>query len=279
MSFGNLLKQIDSVLYSQFLLERYKGTNSKQVPHTKVREVFDFTKKSKEIIIDSNITKLKSIDKLAEDHPARKYCVNRKIEQLDLLYFAPKFKKYTNSVVPNKFDTESLERDHPRLIIPFFDVHGKMIAFQARAFGDEQPKYFTIKIDSDEEKLFGLERVDFGKTIYITEGPLDSLFVDNCLAVSGSSFDTPAVRTLKSRCILIMDNEPRNLEIMKQLRKYIDLGYKVFMWPDTIDPNEIKDINDLVKSGYTREDIMAVLSENVFVGAEAKLRYSQWRKV
>ena len=79
----------------------------------------------------------------------------------------------------------SINIDYPRLVIPFFDKSGKMFAYQGRAFGNETPRYITLKLVSEKEKIYGLERIDFDSHVFVVEGPIDSLFIDNCLAVAG----------------------------------------------------------------------------------------------
>ena len=174
-----------------------------------------------------------------------------------------------------KFE-EPIEGEHPRMIIPFFKPNGKCFAFQGRAYGDEMPKYYTIKVDETEEKIYGLDRVDYGRRIYVVEGPIDSLFLPNAIAVSGASFDTPTIRQLLTNATIVMDNEPRNRDIVKQLAKYIELGYNVCMFPDYV---EGKDINDMIKSGKTVKEIVDLINTNTFSGIEAQLKFADWRKV
>ena len=81
-----------------------------------------------------------------------------------------------NKVKPK---TYKVIKDHPRLIIPFFDTTGKLFAFQGRAFGKEQPKYITIKLDENKQKIFGLERVNFTQEDKIVEGKIESIFISN----------------------------------------------------------------------------------------------------
>jgi hypothetical protein len=109
----------------------------------------------------------------------------------------------------------------------------------------------------------------------VVEGPLDSLFLPNAIAVSGSSFDTPTIRQLLTNATIVMDNEPRSKEITKQLAKYIELGYNVCMFPETIVE---KDINEMVSSGKSPEQILQIINTNTFSGMEAKLRFTEWRK-
>lgn len=272
---GSFIKYVDPTLYDEYVLERYKSGATRYNDHKEVGELLP-TPVLEELLEDDILESLSRLDELEITHPAVQYVVNRKIPRdvWNLLYFAPKFKKYTNSVVPT-FE-EPIVEEHPRMVIPFFTNAGKCFAFQGRAYGNEQPKYYTIKVDDTQEKIFGLERIDYSKRIYVVEGPIDSLFLPNAIAVSGSSFDTPTIRALLTNATIIMDNEPRNKNIVKQLDKYIESGYNVCIYPENIVE---KDINDLVKSGFTPAEILELINTNTYRGIEAKLKFSQWKKV
>lgn len=275
-NFGNLLKRVNASLYDEYVLERYKSNASKYTDH---KDVSRFVETKVEVPLeweDEVLSTLKRLDKLDPSHPAVQYVIKRKIPEKfwSKLYFAPRFKAFVNSVEP-KFE-EPIQGEHPRMIIPYFNKHGKCFAFQGRAYGDEQPKYYTIKVGEDVEKIFGLDRVNYSKRIYIVEGPIDSLFLPNAIAVSGSSFDTPTTRQLLTNATIVMDNEPRNKDIVKQLAKYIDLGYNVVMYPDSV---EQKDINDMILSGKSQDEILNLINTNTFSGMEAKLKFADWKKV
>jgi hypothetical protein len=214
---------------------------------------------------------LKSISDLSTDHPARKIVEKRLIplESFSDLYLCESFYKFTNSLVPNKFP--SLDGDHPRLLIPFRNEKGEIFAYQGRAFGKEQPKYITIKLDNDATKIFGLDRIDNSKQVYAVEGPLDSLFLDNCVAVGGAD-----LAKLKNDVIIIFDNEPRNREICKQMDSCIRFYKKIVIWPDSM---KHKDINDMIMAGYTKKQIQEIINDNTFSGAAAQLRFAEWKKV
>ena len=186
---SNFIKFVDPQMYSEYLLERYK----KGAPATP-KPQFDFKPAFEDRTI---LDDLKSIKQLDDEHPARQYCLKRKLpnEHFDKLFFADKFGALVNKVKPKTYG----EKDHPRLVIPFYDTTGKLFAFQGRAFGNEQPKYLTVKLDENKQKVYGLERVNFQRPIFITEGPLDSLFVDNCLAAAGAD--------------LILKNKIKNEEV------------------------------------------------------------------
>jgi hypothetical protein len=231
-------------------------------------------------VFEKNIFKsLKSISCLAPTHPARRMVEKRKLfEYSHDLFLCPTFFKFTNTLVQNKFP--SLDGDHPRLMIPFRDEKGEIFAYQGRAFGSEIPKYITIKLDEDADKIFGLDRAIHDKPVLVVEGPLDSLFLDNCIAVAGADFSKPLSiggRLMQNgELTIIFDNEPRNKEICKQIEKTISQGRKIVIWPDHI---KHKDINDMIMAGYTKEQIQQIITNNTFQTAAASLRFAEWRKI
>ena len=271
---GNLIKHVDPILYHDYCLENYKESGAPRSAHKSVDDaipqIFLETK-----TFDTVLVGLKCIADMPEDHPAVKYCIKRQIpkDRFPLLYYAPKFTKYVNSVLPGKLKTP--EKDHPRLIIPFYNQEGKCFAFQGRAFGKEDPKYLTIKLDDKAEKIFGLDRVDESKRVYIVEGPLDSLFLPNSIAVSGSSFNSSTIGKLKSNATVVYDNEPRSKQLTKLIEKTIDDGYSICLWPDTV---QGKDVNDMIQAGLTANDIKTIIDNNTFSGTLAKLKFTAWKR-
>jgi len=265
-SLGNMIKTLDSRTYKDYIMERYKkGVET----HSSPQPEFHF---NAPVFRKKGILKgLKSIKDLPKEHPARRIVEKRRLppESLSDLYLCESFFKFTNSIIPKKFP--SLDGDHPRLLIPFRDENGEVFAYQGRAFGNEQPKYITIKIDADRDKIFGLDKVDRSKPIYVVEGPLDSLFLDNCIAVAGADFSN-----MEGDLTVIYDNEPRNKEINKQIEKTINQGKSVCMWPDNM---KCKDINDMIIDGYSKEQIQEIITNNTFSGVAAKLRFAEWRRI
>ena len=98
-------------------------------------------------------------------------------------------------------------------------------------------------LDDSRTKVFGLDRVDFKKTVYITEGPFDSLFIDNAIAMAGADIDWKLIDNKDA--VFVFDNEKRNPEIVKRMAKVIDKGYEVVIWPDHLIE---KDLNDMTIS-------------------------------
>ena len=261
---GNLIKHVDSKIHKDYILERYRSGVKTSDP--KLEFNFDVTIFRKKGVLKN----LKSISDLSTDHPARKIIEERFIppKSFSDLYLCESFYQFTNTLIPNKFP--SLDGDHPRLLIPFRNEQGEVFAYQGRAFGNEQPKYITIKLE-DRDKVFGLDRIDNTKQVYAVEGPLDSLFLDNCIAVGGADLSK-----LKNDIIIIFDNEPRNKEICKQMDSCIGVDKKIVIWPDSM---KHKDINDMIMAGYTEEQIQEIITDNTFSGASAQLRFIEWKKV
>jgi hypothetical protein len=254
-------------MYEQYLLERYK----KSAPATPKPEFeFEPVKFKDTTILD----KLKRIGGLKEDHPARLYCVNRKIPEkyFDILYLSEKFMTLVNEVKPK---TYKVIKDHPRLIIPFFDTTGKLFAFQGRAFGNEQPKYLTIKLDEGKQKVYGLERINFQQEVFIVEGPIDSLFIDNCLAAGGADLFLKN-KISNDQITYIFDNEPRNKEIVNRMYNVIEQNYNVVIWPDDI---QLKDVNDIIISGVSKSKLKEIITNNTYNKLSAMTKLNYWKKV
>ena len=255
-TFGKVLEYLDVTLYKEYIMERYKG----DAPKTEQPEFkFEAPKFKK---IDPKLENLIPINKLNTWHPARQFVKSRQLpeEFYSDLYLCPKFFEWSKI---------QSQQEHPRLVIPFRDESGEVFAAQGRAFGKEIPKYLTIKFQ-DKPKIFGLDRVDFAKRYYVVEGPLDSMFLDNCLAVAGADFRylPPGDTTI------VLDNEPRSIEIIKQMERLIHQEHELVIWPDSITQ---KDINDMVLAG--QQDIKTTIDNNTFSGLEATMKLAAWKRI
>lgn len=275
---SNVIKQFAPDIYDEYRFSIYRETNPVEDHDDEVQIDYNFFKLSSrtiELTYDAALDNIHRLDKLSLNHPAVQYIAKRAIPKdlWHLFYFAPKFMTWTNTLLPGKFELRTA--DYPRLIIPFFNEHGRMFAFAARAFGDEIPKYYTIKMVESEEKIYGRERLDYSKPILATEGQIDAILLPNCIGVSGSSFDTPFMQGIKTNVTLCPDNEPRNSQIVAQYRKYIEAGYRICMLPESF---AFKDINEAIQGGMTQAEIVKVIDENSYQGFAAKLRFAAWQK-
>lgn len=266
MSFSKFLKQQDNFLYDQYVLERYKAQqDEKQVSKPK-----EEVKQNKRL----NLTDLELIEDLDTDHPAVKYLLKRQIDKkhFNRLYFVLRFKRFEAGWRGEKVPL-TIPGEHPRLIIPFFDKQGNITRLSARAFGNEEPKYIYMKVKEDASRVFGLDVVKSSKLVYVLEGPLDSLFFDNAIAVGSADLIVPELKDYPNH-ILIPDNQPRNVEVCKRIKKMVESNHKVCLWNE----NWGKDINDMVLSGKTMDQIKTLIKQSTVSGIEAKLKFAQWVK-
>ena len=257
-------------LYDQYILERYKG--SKPASEESLFERFKTDTKTK--LKSTPLQGLTAFSNLNDEHPAKQYLLNRKLptEYFDRLYYCDKFQEYVNSIRPGTFESLNKKYEHPRLIIPFYDVDNEVFALQGRAFGKEQPKYLTIKLQENKQKIFGLERINLHRRLHIVEGPLDSLFLDNCLAAGGADLQLPVD---KKDVVFIFDNEPRNKEIIDRMYKMIDKNYMITIWPEG---QKEKDINEMIVNGKTKEQVQKIISDNTYSGLSAITKLNSYKR-
>jgi len=269
-SFYNFLDKVDPTLIKEYALERYKnGDNNKSNHKTPDFEDFKTEKPTFKKSLD-----LPSIDSLPEAHFAKVYVQQRRIPEtfLSQLYYAEDFAAFIQSLGIEK----ELSKEDKRLVIPFYDQEKNLVAIQGRALGESKLRYITIKLHEDNHKFFGLDRIDEDKMIYVVEGPIDSMFLDNAVATADSNLESITSIYDKSKVTLVFDNEPRNKEIVKKIDEAIEKHYNVVIWPEMI---ESKDINDMIMDGFSPDEIQDIISKYTFVNLRAKAELVNWKKV
>jgi DNA primase len=270
MHFGSFLKTQDAILYSQYVLERYTEGLPLNKPHQKIEDKFKMEEpvfKRKSILDDL----LDRLDSLPNDHEAVKFCEKRKIPttEYENLYFIDDIRKIEQ--LSDKYK-DKLTTSEPRLVIPFTDKDGQLLGVTCRALRNESLRYLTIKI-KDEVPLVFRRDLDDKKDIYVVEGPLDSLFIKNSIAVAGTNFTKlDFLEYDKNKLVIVIDNQPRNKEVCKIINKVIDNGYRTVIWPQTLDE---KDINDMVLAG---KNPLNIIKKNTFAGLEAKAKFIAWKR-
>ena len=258
MSLNNFIKTLDGTLHKQYTMEKFKDG------HTGKNFVVETPKlEFKTPVFKKSI----NLPKASSNPTAKKYLENRKIDP-DKFYYADKFKSWTNT---QKKTFDNVGRDEPRIIIPMYDETKNLIGFQGRALDKSPNKYITIMIQEEAAKAYGIETIDKNSTVYITEGPFDSTFVCNSIAMCGADGDVHSWGI--SNPVWIYDNEPRNREIVQRINRTIDSGDSVIIWPTNIME---KDINDMVLAGH---DVMSMLELNTYQGLEAKIKFNNWKKI
>lgn len=271
MSFYNFLDKVDDTLLKEYALERYKnGTETRTT--NDIQSTLDVVKTTP--TFKKNLP-LPKISLLPEGHYAKVYVQGRKIPELymESLYYAEDFKNFVEKEM--QIEKDGLKDNDPRLVIPFYDKNKNLIAFQGRALGESKLRYITVKIDDEGIKLFGLDIIDDESDVYVTEGPIDSMFLQNAVATADATLTKASKYVDKSRLILIYDNEPRNKEICKHMEKAIDEHYRIVIWPEMI---EEKDINEMVLNNFSPDEIQDIIDKNTFQNLRAKMEFINWKR-
>lgn len=270
MQFGSFLKQLDPMMYSQYVLERYTEGLPSNKPHQNIEDRFKMAEPifEEKTLLDKLLDRL---DKLPEENEAVQFCKSRKIPESELknLYFIDDVRKIEQ--LSEKYKNKVLTNE-PRLVIPFTDSDGKLIGVTCRALRNESLRYLTLKI-TDNVPLVFRRNIDTKKDIYVVEGPIDSLFLPNSIAVAGTNFTKlDFLNYDKSKLVVIIDNQPRNKEVCKIIEKIINDNYRVVIWPQTLIE---KDINDMVLAG---KNPINIIKKHIFAGLEAKAKFIAWKR-
>jgi hypothetical protein len=268
--FGTFLKNLDNHAYQQYVFERYaKGENGPKA-HTNAEEfVYEYKKvefKNKEPLD----LVAKKLSDLPDDNEAVQYCLTRKIprDKFSQLYYIPSV-QYIKTIAPQY---DAIKTEEPRLLLPFYNEHNELTGMTMRALRSESLRYMMVKLKDDEALIFGMNSIDKTRPITIVEGPIDSLFLDNSLAVAGTGFGKiESLNLPKEHVTIVFDNQSRNTEVCKLVEKYIKLDYNVVIWPCNI---QEKDINDMVKNNI---NVKQLIQNHTYQGLMAQLKFTEWR--
>ena len=276
-SLGNLIKQVDPALYKEFTLERYKSgesgfSNFKSPTFDIPAPKFDKVAKQK------TFEHAEWVSNLPSGHFCLVYCTNRRFlsTMRNSLLFTSNYKKFCDALVPNHGKEITADA---RLVIPFYDKYNTLIGVSGRALenSDYKLRYVTLRTtDSQDKLIYGMDKVNTNELVKIVEGPLDSMFLTNCVGSGDSALIQTAKLIDAEKKVLVFDNEPRNKEIVKLMQDAIKLGHDVVVWPDTI---EQKDINEMVMAGFSPDEIEKIISSNTFTGLRAQMKFISWKKV
>jgi hypothetical protein len=265
MSLNNFLKQIDPETHKEYVFEKFKGGHTgKNYVNEMPEDIFKTVGASKPVFK----TKVKIGLPSAFDEPiSERYLQDRAIFSGEF-YYAKNFKEFVNTIKPNSFD--STKYGEQRIVIPLY-YEGNLIGIQGRALSTNPIKYLTIMLDDEAPKIYGLDSITKDSPVFITEGPFDSTFISNAIAMCGADADISIWGI--SNPVWVYDNEPRNSEIVNRIRRAIDKGDSLVIWPNTI---REKDINDMVLAGH---DVQKIIDSNTHSGLEAKLKFNTWKKI
>ena len=260
--FPKLLQDMNPELYKEYRMEKFVSPQKRDM--RKIERIVSTTPvfKPRDVLDD-----LTPLDNLNNSHPAKEYILNRQLPT-EALYYTEKFMEWTNSVKPGTFN--DITKDEGRIIIPFRDKEGSVFGFQGRSLSNTGLRYITILLEDGRPKIFGLNSLDYEKTIYITEGPFDSMLLQNAIAMAGADATTDCLSG--SDFVFVYDNEPRNVQIVSRISRHISEGESVVIWPSSI---KEKDINDMVLAGH---NVQETVESCTYKGLKATLKLNDWRK-
>ena len=265
-AFSKFLKDHDTKLYNEYCVEKFY---KKEPTFTNV------IKESKKPIFKDDPLKKVGCISAVDSQQAIDYLNHRQIpkDKWDELYFVE------NSQSLSSLDYKYKDRvfgNDPRLVLPFYSRQGKLVGVSGRALNSNKLRYLTLKFDDQEPLIYGLRTVDYNKKVYVTEGPIDSLFLPNAIAVAGSDFSKLKSYVPTEQAVVVFDNERRNTELVRKMGQIIDDGFTICLWPKTINQ---KDINDMILNGLSANIVEQTINENKFSGLSAKMALSDWSKV
>jgi len=257
MTLSNFLKTIDPVIHKQYVFERFKDG------HTGRGTVVEDPKFNFETPI---FKKTIDLPRASEIPIAKKYLEKRKLDATKF-YFAEKFQQWVNS---HKQTFDTIHRDESRIIIPLY-YKKDLVGVQGRSLGPNSVKYITTIFYDEAPKIYGLDDIRTRDSVYITEGPFDSTFLRNSIAMCGADGDVGKWGV--SNPVWVYDNEPRSKEITTRISNTIAKGESVVIWPNQI---KEKDINDMVLAGH---DVQSIVESNIYKGLEANLQFNTWKRI
>ena len=261
-SMYRFLQSVAPALAQEYALERWRNGENGKSNYVKPEE--------QKIALPKAQLRLPRVDSLPPDHIARVYLESRKVPHLDRFYFSDGFGDWVRSIDP----TYTTLPNDERIVIPFVNKAGELVAAQGRCLSGSKNaiRYITVKFSKDGRAIYGEDRLDYSKRVYAVEGPIDSVFLDNGIALAGSEL-AHATR-LFNDCVVVYDNEPRNTEIVSKVEEAIRGGYTVCVWSDSVGE---KDINDMVLAGRSPQEVQRIIDECACSGLTALARFSQWR--
>ena len=258
MSFNNFLKEIDPALQKQYAMEKFKEGHAGGRNFVVEEPEFTFTKPEFSTKLD--------LPKCSEVEQGRIYLEKRKLDP-SKFYYAEKYIEFINS---HKKTFDSNVKEHSRIIIPLY-YEKELIGVQGRSLLPNSVKYITTIFYNDAPKIYGLDSIRRGAPVFVTEGPFDSTFLRNSIAMCGADGDVGKWGV--STPVWVYDNEPRSKEITTRTSDTIDRGDNVVIWPNQI---KEKDINDMVLAGH---DVQSIVESNVYNGLKAKLQFNTWKRI
>ncbi len=272
----NFLKELNPMLFQEYKLEVMKEF-SQQNNTIFGDSLPDVPVIPKPVMLGSKpLKELKAISQLHQDHKAAKYIWGRAIPaNLHYkIFYVENGYEWARKWLPEKFTLEWKGKD-PRVVLPLVGADNKCYGAIARSIGaNVNQRYLKLNWANETGFVYGLDAIDKEDKVYVMEGQFDSLFIPNSIAVGSMAFDLVKQHLPEENTVIVLDNEPRSKFTVNQMKKAVDKGYKVCVWPSHI---KEKDINDMILSGIPAHDLKVIIDTNTHSGLKAKLAISAWQ--
>ena len=268
ISFKYFLKDINESVYKSYLMAKNSGYNKDyDKPDISI-------KTDKQTLLYEDFISNKHIMNCSKLNNGTIYLKSRKLTHPELFYYTDDYGALLESLNLTDYKSEWCNHEE-RLVIPHWDKTKEMMFLQFRNLDpNAKVRYKTYRIKEDVPKIWGLDKIDWNKNVYVVEGALDASLLSNCIAMSGSDVDTNNIyiNNYKDKLFFILDNEPYNKVICDKYKKLYEKGFNVFIWPET----EAKDINDY----YIENGNVDIFTDKTrfHKGLKLKLELARWIK-
>jgi DNA primase len=167
------------------------------------------------------------------DNIQQTYYKNSKEFQVALKYVKSRRLDTAINKSPNLFISLTDLIHSNRLCIPFYDRNKKVVFYQTRSLDNTEPRYLGKA--GYEKTVFGVDRVDSNLPyIFLFEGPIDSMFVKNGVAVAGISLTKTQSTQLAEfpfhKRVWVLDNSCYDATAKKNVQELLEKGENVFNW-------------------------------------------------
>ncbi len=255
-------------LYTDYLLELNGPRRPSQT--TDPKRVYSIEKANRIKSLSHSITPGRLFKKLDEE--SKEYLKNRKVPEIfwSRIYCTDRFKTITNNLIKDKFSNNE-EYGRKFIIFPLISKDQNFIGYQGRCITSTKgPKYITIAFHKNRyQTIFGADRVSCKKRVWIFEGPIDSLFIENSIALCGASKSID-FEEYPNR-VFVLDPDTRNPQIVKMYNQLITKGERIVILPKRYSG---MDTNDLVLQGI---DPLKLYKQHSYSGLMAKVEIAKWK--
>lgn len=235
----------------------------------------NFEEELKQTVLPIQITKEVGMLPASTNFEALQFLKSRKIpeEFYSEILFIEDVNSLLNLYTPLGY--KPLAYKSSRLVIPILTESSNLVGYVTRSIKKDDPiRYYNIKV-TNELFVWGQQRIDVNKPVYVVEGVFDAMFIPNAVATLSATKFPYTVSWCKGKgaktVIIVLDNEPRNKQIRELLSRFIKEGEQVVLltgYP--------KDINDIVLQ-FPQIDIIKLLQERTTSRLSAQLDFLHWQ--